>query len=125
VTDSPEVVAAKAEAQRARQRLLDTVESFKIPITNLKQKVTPRHIMGEVWQGTKEKGADLAEDAVDAVKARPLATGGVVAALALFLAREPLMDLAGKITKGFTTKRATKKPRKASRKPKTQTESAE
>lgn len=129
VKDSPEILAAKAEAQRARRRLLDTIESFETPIMDLKQQLTPRHIMSEVWQGTKEKGADLAEDAVDAVRARPIATGGVVAALALFLAREPLMDFAGKITKSFSTKRATKPPRKASskttRKPKTQTETKE
>lgn len=123
--DSPEIIAAKAEAQRARRRLLDTIESFEAPIMELKQQLTPRHIMSEVWQGTKEKGADIAEDAVDAVRTRPLAAGGVVAALALFFAREPLMNLAGKVTKSFTTKRATKTPRKASRKPKAQPETKE
>ena len=48
------------------------------------------------WQGARDKGADLAEDAVDAVRARPVAADGVVAAITLFLARDPLMDLAGK-----------------------------
>jgi len=130
VNDSPEIIAAKAEAQRARRRLLDTIESFEAPITEFKQQLTPRRIMSEVWQGTKEKGADIAEDAVDAVRARPVAAGGVVAAIALFLAREPLLNLAGKVTKSFSTKRATKPPRKASSKKttaksKTQTETKE
>jgi hypothetical protein len=128
VNDSPEIIAAKAEAQRARRRLLDTIESFEAPITEFKQQLTPRRIMSEVWQGTKEKGADIAEDAVDAVRARPVAAGGVVAAIALFLAREPLLNLAGKVTKSFSTKRATKAPRKASSKTaksKTQTETKE
>ena len=40
------------------------------------------------------------EDAVDAVRRRPLAAGGVVAAIALFLAREPLKDLAGRLWNG-------------------------
>ena len=47
--------------------------------------------------GAKDKGADLAENAVDAVRARPLASTGVVAAIAMFLAREPLIGLAGKL----------------------------
>ena len=60
----------------------------------------------DAWQGAKEKGADLAEDAVDAVRARPLAATGVVAAITMFLAREPLMDLAGKLVDGSETKDA-------------------
>ena len=54
----------------------------------------------DAWQGAKEKGADLAENTVDAVRARPIAATGVVAAIAMFLAREPLMDLAGKSSTG-------------------------
>jgi len=38
------------------------------------------------------KGADLAEEAVDAVKKRPLAVSGAIAALTLFLARDPIKD---------------------------------
>ena len=39
----------------------------------------------------------------------------MVAALALFLAREPLMDLAGKLADGVKDKRAGKRSRKAGR----------
>ena len=66
----------------------------------------------------------IAEDAVDAVKARPMAVGGVVAALTMFLAREPLMDLAGSLFDGAKEKRKTRKARKAKAKT-DQTESAE
>ena len=38
-------------------------------------------------------------------KARPLATTGIVAAITMFLAREPLMDLAGSVVDGVNAKR--------------------
>src|SRR5205814_4232582 len=89
--DSPEVVKARMDAERARARLLGTFRSLEQPFLDLKQQLTPDHLMREAWQGAKEKGADLAEEAVDAVRARPFAATGVVAAIALFLAREPLI----------------------------------
>jgi len=78
----------------------------------LQERLSPKTLASNAWQGTKEKGADLAENAVDAVKARPLAATGVVAAITMFLAREPLMDLVGKIAGSVGAKR---KPRTARR----------
>ena len=72
---------------RARARLMSTAHE-------LQDRLSPEMFAKDAWEGAKEKGADLAEDAVDAVKARPLAATGVVAAIAMFLAREPLFDLA-------------------------------
>jgi hypothetical protein len=89
VTDTPEVVAARADASQAQERLVATLHE-------LQQRIAPKALARDAWDGAKSKGADLAEDAVDAVRRRPVAAGGIVAALALFLAREPLMDLAGK-----------------------------
>jgi hypothetical protein len=60
----------------------------------LQDRLSPRTLARSAWEGAKGKGADLAEDAVDAVRARPIAAGGAVAALTLFLAREPLGNLA-------------------------------
>ena len=61
----------------------------------------------------KEKGAGLAEDAVDAVRARPLTATGIVAAITMFLAREPLIDLAGRVVDGVGAKRKSRKAGKA------------
>ena len=91
MTDDPRLARAEARVDEARERLFATVEE-------LATQLEPRRLMRELWQDAKEKGADLAEEAVDAVKARPVAAGGAVAALALFLAREPLLELAGKVT---------------------------
>lgn len=89
-TDSPDVTAARIEAERARARLMGTAQ-------DLQTRLSPKLLAQNAWEGAKVKGADFAEDAVDAVKKRPLAATGVVAAIAMYLAREPLMDLAGKL----------------------------
>jgi hypothetical protein len=73
----------------------------------LQDRLSPKTIARNTWEGAKIKGADLAEDAVDAVRSRPFAVGGAVAAIAMFLAREPLMDLAGKVADGVKKKRTT------------------
>ena len=88
--DSPEIVAARVEVDRSRSRLMSTAHE-------LQDRLSPRTLARNTWQGAKEKGADIAENTVDAVKARPLTTTGVVAAITMFLAREPLIDLAGKV----------------------------
>ena len=106
MTDTPEVAAARVEVARRRSRVMAVAHE-------LQDRLSPKTLAKGAWQGAKEKGADLAEDAVDAVKARPLATTGVIAAVAMFLAREPLFDLAGKVADGVSTKRKTRKARKS------------
>jgi len=102
MTDPATVTAARIEVERRRGELLDTVRS-------LQARLAPRTLAADVWDKAKNKGADLAEEAVDAVKARPVAVGGVAAALAMFLAREPLKDAAVKIYDAMTSTRDTKK----------------
>jgi len=99
------VKAAEQEVDRTRARLTASLQE-------LSRQFAPHRLMEEVWEKAKDKGADLAEDAVDAVRARPYAATGVVAAIAMFIAREPLMDLAGKLVNGVSNKRAGKKRRK-------------
>lgn len=99
--DTPEVAAARIEAERARARLMDTARQ-------LQDRLSPGTLAQNAWQGAKSKGADLAEEAVDAVRRRPAIASGVVAAIALFLAREPLIDMAGKLADGVTSKRKPK-----------------
>ncbi|HEY8593409.1 MAG TPA: DUF3618 domain-containing protein [Sphingomicrobium sp.] len=90
MTDTPEITAARIEVERRRARLMAVAHE-------LQGRLAPSTLARNTWQGAKEKGADLAEDAVDAVKARPLTATGVVAAITMFLAREPLINLAGKL----------------------------
>jgi len=99
-----EVAAARFQAERARAQLMGTAQ-------RLQTRLSPGTLASNAWQDAKDKGADMAESAVDAVRKRPIAATGVVAAIALFLAREPLKDLAGKVAEGVKKKapRKTKK----------------
>jgi hypothetical protein len=100
--EPPSVLAARAEVEIARKRMLGT-------LGELQRQFAPHALVREAWETAREKGAELAEETVDAVKARPLAATGVVAAIALFLARGPVMDLAGKLVGGVSNKRKTRK----------------
>ena len=76
---------ARRDVASARQAMLAT-------LSELKDRLQPRTLASEAWAKAKDKGADLAEDAVDAVKARPVAVGGALAEFAMFLARDPIKD---------------------------------
>ncbi|MEO8454078.1 MAG: DUF3618 domain-containing protein [Sphingomicrobium sp.] len=105
MTDGSEIAAARSEVERSRSRLIATAHE-------LQERLSPRTLARSTWEGAKMKGADLAEDAVDVVRSRPLAATGVAAAIAMFLAREPLIGLVGKLVGGVNEKRMTKKRRK-------------
>lgn len=111
--NSGDIAAARAEAERRRARVMATAQE-------LQERLSPKTLARGAWQGAKEKGADLTENAVDAVRSRPLAASGVVAAITMFLAREPLMDLAGKLIGGVNDKRKSRKGRKAAAENKTE-----
>ena len=83
MSDTAKVAAARIEVERSRAELIEAARE-------LQARLQPKVLANEAWEKAKMKGADLAEDAVDAVAKRPVAVGGVVAALAMFLAREPL-----------------------------------
>ena len=100
--DTPQVAAARIKAEKARAELMETAQE-------LQQRLRPAVLAQNAWEGAKSKGADLAEDAVDAVRSRPAIATGIVAALALFLAREPLMGAASKLASGAKNKRKARK----------------
>ncbi len=104
MTDDEKVAAATRHSEAARERLVDSIQA-------LARQLEPKRLARELWEDAKVKGADLAEEAVDAVKARPVAVTGVVAALALFLAREPIIDLAGKMISPKEKKSSARKAR--------------
>jgi len=106
MTEPAAVTAARILVERRRGEMLGTVHE-------LQARLAPRTLASEAWEKAKNKGADLAEEAVDAVKARPIAVGGLAAGIALFLAREPIRHAAVKIYDAMTAKRDTKKRRPA------------
>jgi hypothetical protein len=78
-----EIGKAKQQAEAARRRLIATA-------AELQQRLKPATLAGNAWEGVKDKSGALAEDALDAVKARPVAASAALAAFTLFLARAPI-----------------------------------
>ena len=78
-----ELTRAKQEAERARRRLAATA-------AELQERLKPGTLASNAWAGVKDKGGEIADDAVDAVKARPVPVAEALTAFTLFLARAPL-----------------------------------
>ena len=87
------VEQAKRNSVMARRRLDSTIVAVQ-------QRLRPANLAGEAWDGVKDKSADLAEGALDAVKKRPAAVSVAVGAIALFLAREPLKRVVTRLVAG-------------------------
>ena len=79
------LLEAEGEVARSREQVVETLHE-------LADLLAPKKIAKNVWESAKVKGADMAEDAVDAVKRRPVAATGLVAAITMFLAREPIKN---------------------------------
>jgi len=84
---------AKRESDRARARLEET-------LAEVQGRLRPGNLAGEAWDGVKDKGADLAEGALQAVKSRPKAVSLALGALAVFLARQPLKRAVSRLISG-------------------------
>ncbi|HYW17262.1 MAG TPA: DUF3618 domain-containing protein [Allosphingosinicella sp.] len=78
-----ELTMAKQEAERARRRLASTA-------AELQQRLKPGTIASNAWAGVKDKSGEIADDAVEAVKARPVPVAAALGAFTLFLARAPI-----------------------------------
>lgn len=84
------IAVAKAQAVAARSR-------FEATLAGLQHRLRPGNLAEEAWDGVKDKGADLAEGALQAAKKRPIAVSAVLGAFALFLARDPLKRAVSRI----------------------------
>ena len=79
------VVDAQVNVATARAALINTARELQL-------RLQPKTLARDAWESAKVKGADIAEEAVDVVRQRPVVTGGIVAAVAMFLARAPIKD---------------------------------
>lgn len=94
--DDLKIAAAEAEVERTRGELIDTLNEMAAYFQ-------PDQLIDQAWETAKNKGADLAERAVDAVTSKPLLIGGALAAVAAFFAREPIKDAAVKAYGAMTS----------------------
>ena len=88
-----EIRLARQEAELARRRLAATA-------AELQQRLKPGTLASHAWAGVKDKSGDLADDAVEAVKARPVPVAAVLTAFTLFLARAPLKAAVSRLFSG-------------------------
>jgi len=77
---------ASMEVEQAKKRLGSTMGA-------LQYRLKPATLMTNAWDGVREKGGEVADDALTAVKGRPLTVSGIIAAIVIFLARDPLRRL--------------------------------
>ncbi|QAY79370.1 hypothetical protein [Sphingosinicella sp. BN140058] len=78
-----EITRARREAEIARRKLMGD-------IAVLQERLSPTTIATNAWEGVKERSTEIADDAVEAVKARPVAVSAALGAVTLFLARNPI-----------------------------------
>lgn len=80
------IAAARGDANAKRQKLLGTLDELKV-------RLAPKTIAQDAWEGAKDKGSEVADTTITAVKQRPAIAAGVAAGAALLLARKPLFSL--------------------------------
>jgi hypothetical protein len=77
---------ASADVQRAKKRLASTLGA-------LQYRLKPGTLMSNAWEGVRDKSGEVADSTLQAVKDRPVTVSGVLAAIVIFLARDPLRRL--------------------------------
>ncbi len=100
-----EIRLARQEVEASRRRLAGTA-------AELQQRLKPGTLASNAWEGVKDKGGEIAEDAVGAVKSRPVAVSAALAAFTLFLARAPIKAAVGRLIDGDGEDEPVKKPRR-------------
>ena len=88
-----EIAEAKKAALRAKDR-------FDRTLAAVQHRLSPGNLAEEAWDGVKDKGADMAEGALQAVKSRPKAVSLALGAFAIFLARAPLKRAVTRLMSG-------------------------
>ena len=89
-----------AEIERARRGAVGARARFEQTLAALQERLRPASLAEEAWDGVKDKSADLADGALQAVRKRPGAVSLALGAFALFLARAPLKRAVGRLVSG-------------------------
>lgn len=99
---SGDLATARAEAERARARLLQSAH-------DLQARVAPARLAGDAIEGAKERGTAAVESVTDTVRRRPEIAAAVAAGLLGFLARRRIARLFRRKPKAEPTTLATAK----------------
>lgn len=85
-----EIERAKEEALTARARLIAT-------LGRIQERISPQTLAQDVWREVRERGTGIADEAVEMARAKPIATGAIVAGVLMFAARRPLWRAASQL----------------------------
>lgn len=80
----------EAELKRAQQEATQARKQLSSTIGALQYRLKPANLMHNAWDGVREKSSDVSDQAVHAAKSRPMTISGIIAALVIFFARDPL-----------------------------------
>ena len=83
-----DIARAQEKANAAREKLLESTHA-------LQERLSPAVLADGAWKAAREKGQEVAAEAVRAVKQRPVISSAAAVGLAAFLARRPLAKLFG------------------------------
>jgi len=86
-----DIARAEANVAAAREKLLVSTQS-------LQARLKPAVLANDVWEAAREKGEEVANDAVRAVKQRPVAASAAAIGVAAFIARKPIWRLIARLT---------------------------
>jgi hypothetical protein len=89
-----------AEIAEAKKAALGAKDRFERTLAAVQHRLSPGNLAEEAWDGVKDKGADMAEGALQAVKSRPKAVTLALGAFAIFLARAPLKRAVTRLISG-------------------------
>jgi hypothetical protein len=84
---------AAANVERAKKRFASTMGA-------LQYRLKPGTLMGNAWDGVRDKSGEVADTTLQAVKGRPVTVSGILAAILIFLARDPLKRLIASLFSG-------------------------
>jgi hypothetical protein len=89
-----------AEIEQAKRDALGARRRFERTLAAVQDRLRPGNLAEEAWDGVKDKSADLADGALQAVKSRPKAVSLALGAFAIFLARQPLKRAVTRLVSG-------------------------
>jgi ElaB/YqjD/DUF883 family membrane-anchored ribosome-binding protein len=90
----------EAQLERAQMEVEQAKRRFASTAGALRYRLRPGTLVNNAWDGVREKGGEVADGAIQAVKERPVTTSGVVAAVLIFLGRDQLWRFASGLFSG-------------------------
>jgi hypothetical protein len=86
---------SEADIARAEKKVAETREKLLGSTHALQERLKPSVLADDAWKVAREKGQEVAAEAVRAVRRRPVVSSAAAVGLAAFIARKPIAKLFG------------------------------